>query len=37
MTWDEINADRLPGGAALWSHNPWVYAVTFSRVEDKTP
>ena len=28
--WDEINGDRAP-----WSSNPWVWAITFKRVEDQ--
>lgn len=28
--WDEINGDR-----ALWVINPWVWVVTFKRIEDK--
>ena len=28
VLWDEINGDR-----ALWSSNPWVWALTFKRVE----
>lgn len=32
VTWDEENGDRLPGRGALWSSNPWVFAVTVRRV-----